>query len=224
VKAIAIWLALSGVAWADPAPELVVVGVYRPVELSGRTLNAPREVYLAERNGATPTLPGLVGRELTVRRRVPVPAVLPLGEVPAKPAAPAEAVAPARPAPVPTRDIEVTVGTLRVVAVREGVVVAEVVADRLTAPAEPKKAKGRKAPPKVEADAPAATEMPVVMAGDVVRFDPPPAAPPAPPPPGVIPEETHRLKQERAELEAELKRRNAPPPAPYQRPDPRWNL
>ncbi len=226
MKAIAIWLTLVGVAWADPAPnELVVVGVYRPLELSGRTLNAPREVYLAERSGPTPTLSGLVGRELTVSRRVPVPAVLPLGDVPEKAPAPADAVRPARPDPVPTRVIEVTVGTVRVVAVREGVVVAEVVADRLTAPAEvPKKGKAKKPPPKVRIESPVAAEMAVVMAGDVVRFDPPPPPPVPPPPPGVVPEEAQRLEQERATLEAELKRRSAPPPSPYQRPDPRWNL
>lgn len=242
------WISLvASSSWAseipkaiDPQMELVVVGVYRPVELTGRTLGAPREVYLAAPEGKPAPPEALVGQELPVIRRVPVPATLPVppsgAAVPATAAPPRkgtaslpDSVTAVRPIPTPTRSIDVLVGRLRVVAVRDGIVVAQVVADRLAEASAPPpvSAKGRKsrttAPPSPAVGAPPALEMPVVMAGDLVRFDPPPIRG-APPPPGVDPDESARLRQEKAALEAELRGRTAPPPGKYTRPDARWDL
>ncbi len=57
-------------------PELIqVIGVERPVDLKGRTVQTPRQVYLS-----APHLKDkdLVGRRLKVIRRVPVPGATPL--------------------------------------------------------------------------------------------------------------------------------------------------
>ncbi len=54
---------------------LKVVGVYRPIALKGRTVMAPREVYLQPISASGP-LEALVGKTLEVRRRVPVPALV----------------------------------------------------------------------------------------------------------------------------------------------------
>ncbi len=70
---------LSGVAPAAEADrrfELTVVGVYRPVDLQGRTVQAPREIYLRARPGTDVPLTPLVGRTLTVHRLVEVPALV----------------------------------------------------------------------------------------------------------------------------------------------------
>lgn len=53
--------------------EFIVVGVYRPVEMAGRVVSVPREVYLQSKNDSKSALSDLLGRTLEVRRRVPVP-------------------------------------------------------------------------------------------------------------------------------------------------------
>ena len=49
------------------------MGVYRPIDLSGRVVNSPREVYL-QSVGDGHTLEDMVGVKLDVYRRMPVPA------------------------------------------------------------------------------------------------------------------------------------------------------
>ena len=85
----------------DLVIELVVVGVYRPVELSGRTVVVQREIYLEPREPTVKGLDELRGRVFPMYRRVAVPTALPLsrpGAVasapPAPPTAAAVAVAP----------------------------------------------------------------------------------------------------------------------------------
>ncbi len=82
------WAAAStaSVAYAD-APdgerfELQVVGVYRPVDLSGRTVQAPREIWLRA-TSADGALATLIGRTLTVHRQVEVPAQVGVAGAPA---------------------------------------------------------------------------------------------------------------------------------------------
>jgi len=101
--------------------ELLVVGVYRPVEMSGRTVKVDREVYLQPVDGKADKLPELLNKRLTVHRRVPVPmsvtaspatapapVSVPLVPASAAPASaapvsavPAPASAPVAPAPAP---------------------------------------------------------------------------------------------------------------------------
>ncbi|MEE2787579.1 MAG: hypothetical protein VX589_09585 [Myxococcota bacterium] len=57
----------------DTSLALQVVGVYRPVDLAGRVVQAPREVYLQSMDDGH-DLKGLVGVQLEVFRRMPVPA------------------------------------------------------------------------------------------------------------------------------------------------------
>jgi hypothetical protein len=57
--------------------ELVVVSVYRPVEMEGRTVTVPREVYLQAAGEQGARLKEFVGRALDVYRKVPVPMVAP---------------------------------------------------------------------------------------------------------------------------------------------------
>ncbi len=54
-------------------PDFTVVGVYRPVELSGRTVTQSREVFLQAQSDET-DLQTLVGRTLTIHRKSRVPA------------------------------------------------------------------------------------------------------------------------------------------------------
>lgn len=56
--------------------EFVVVGVYRPVEMVGRVVTVPREIYLQATRGSEGSLNDMVGQTLDVRRRVPVPAAV----------------------------------------------------------------------------------------------------------------------------------------------------
>jgi len=79
-------LALLVVLRVAPAPapedaggiELLVVSVYRPVDMEGRTQKTPREVYLRPVEPGVPDLEKLVGQKVTVFRAVPVPAVVSL--------------------------------------------------------------------------------------------------------------------------------------------------
>ena len=99
---------------ASPEPprdlrQLVVVGVYRPVEMQGRTVTVAREVYLQAVDGQGDKVGDLRGQALEVYRKVPVPAAVaavqpPDGSAsvsPGLPAAPAPAAAPATRAPEP---------------------------------------------------------------------------------------------------------------------------
>jgi hypothetical protein len=74
--------------------QLVVVGVYRPVEMVGRVVSVPREVYLQPATGQGGQLRELLGQRLEVFRSVPVPAAVELPAV-----ASAAAGAPAAPGP-----------------------------------------------------------------------------------------------------------------------------
>ncbi|MCB9540614.1 MAG: hypothetical protein H6704_30715 [Myxococcales bacterium] len=85
--------ALIGLATLTAAPaaaeppsgerfDLQVVGVYRPVDLTGRTVQAPREIWLRATDAAG-DLSTLIGRTLTVHRTVEVPAQVPVGGAPA---------------------------------------------------------------------------------------------------------------------------------------------
>lgn len=82
---------LATPALADPAAprgaryELQVVAVHRPLDLDGRFTTAPREVFLQPLGEPTGPLDALVGHTLTVVRRAPVPAVVPIA--PEKPTA-----------------------------------------------------------------------------------------------------------------------------------------
>lgn len=83
--------------------ELVVVSVYRPVEMEGRTVAVPREVYLQAAGDPGARLKEFVGKSLEVYRKVPVPTVVAPGNAPGAPAtAPTSpnAVASATAAPV----------------------------------------------------------------------------------------------------------------------------
>ena len=59
--------------------EFQVVGVYRPVELAGRVVNSPREVYL-QSTTEDRDISGFVGVTLEVLRRSPVPATVHMRE------------------------------------------------------------------------------------------------------------------------------------------------
>lgn len=188
--------------------ELTVVGVYRPVDLEGRTIATPREVYLQAR-GEGASLADLVGRTLTVHRRVPVPASVPMKTDAAEPeeaTAAAEVVHPA-PATVPSRRIEVEVGRLEVVSIRGDVAIARVRTDGV----------------RPEGDQPPATwvELPAVLVGDVARLVV--APPPLSPPPPLSAEERRRLEAEREALERDLARRGKKRP-PYERKVMKWKL
>lgn len=56
--------------------DFVVVGVYRPVEMVGRVVTVPREVYLQSTGSPGTALSNLLGQTLEVRRRVPVPTAI----------------------------------------------------------------------------------------------------------------------------------------------------
>ena len=80
---------------------LVVVGVFRPVEMAGRTVAVPREVYLQATDTKADRVRDLLGKTLEVRRLVPVPAAVPAGGTSmAAEVQPAEAATPA-PSPPP---------------------------------------------------------------------------------------------------------------------------
>ncbi len=61
--------------------EFRVVGVYRPVDLHGRTVQAPREVYLQPLSASGP-ISALVGQTIDVHRQVAVPASVPFADKP----------------------------------------------------------------------------------------------------------------------------------------------
>jgi hypothetical protein len=82
--------------------ELLVVGVYRPVEMSGRTVKVDREVFLQPVDGKGDKVGDLVGRRMTVHRRakVPVSVEAPVAAPPASaPAAASSASSPPPSAP-----------------------------------------------------------------------------------------------------------------------------
>lgn len=207
--------------------ELLVVGVYRPLDLEGRTVVEPREVYLQSVGVPAGPLSALIGRDLDVIRRAPLPAAVPLpAHAPTEPetAAPAEAADPPPPEAPPTDDgitrptpapieaprVATPVGRLQVTAVRGDVVVARVVHDGVdsTMHAEAEKPDGR-------------PDLPAIMAGDLARYvEPPP--PPAKPPP-LSADEKARLEAEKQRLEQDDARRRVRP-KPYERPVMRWKL
>lgn len=223
-------LALPAVAAESPSPamaeagrpteagthyDLLVVGVYRPLDLEGRFIVEPREVYLQSIGVPDGPLSTLIGRTLEVVRQVPVPASVPMldpeTEAPTMPD-------PERPGAVPTRTVPTPVGRLEVIAIRGEVVVARVLADGVGPTEAPAEAMtGGMAP---EA-APSRVDVPAVMAGDVARYVEPP--PPIPPPPPLTAEEKARLEAEQRRLEQDDARRKARP-KPYERPVMRWRL
>ena len=82
------------------ARKLEVVGVYRPVEMAGRTVSVPREIYLQAIDGKGERLKDLVGKVLEVHRSVPVPTAVPQRGGPSVPSSTAilpSAIAPATP-------------------------------------------------------------------------------------------------------------------------------
>ena len=84
--------------------EFQIVGVYRPVDLAGRVVNTPREVYLQstiEGHDITP----YVGATLDVLRRSPVPATVHMRE-----RMDSEEAKPAQPEPKPAAKTETHVG------------------------------------------------------------------------------------------------------------------
>jgi hypothetical protein len=82
--------------------ELIVVSVYRPVEMEGRTVTVPREVYLQATGDQGARLKEFVGKSLEVYRKVPVPTVVPPGATPAAAPTPVRAsVTPTGPVAVP---------------------------------------------------------------------------------------------------------------------------
>lgn len=82
--------------------ELIVVSVYRPVEMEGRTVTVPREVYLQATGDQGARLKEFVGKSLEVYRKVPVPTVVPPGATPAAAPTPVRAsVTPTGPVALP---------------------------------------------------------------------------------------------------------------------------
>ncbi len=217
--------------------ELLVVGVYRPLDLEGRTVVEPREVYLQAVGVPQGPLSTLIGRNLEVIRRAPVPAAVPLvqpapPEAAAAPDAPAAAPSgsataaapspsPAPPAstpevarptiePMPMPRVPTPIGRLQVTAVRGDVVVARVVHDGVETEMHP------------EAEKPdGRVDLPAIMAGDTARYVEPP--PPIPAPPPLTDEEKARLEAEQRRLEKDDARRKARP-RPFERPVMRWKL
>lgn len=61
---------------------LQVVGIYRPLELEGRFVEIPREVYLQAIATPSGPLEALIGQTLDVTRRMPVPAMMPMAPAP----------------------------------------------------------------------------------------------------------------------------------------------
>lgn len=199
--------------------DLLVVGVYRPLDLEGRFIVEPREVYLQSIGVPDGPLSTLIGRTLEVVRQVPVPASVPMLDPEAPAAASQPASAPTRaepetPGAVPTRTVPTPVGRLEVTAIRGEVVVARVLEDGV-GPTETMV--GGMAPEAV----PSRVDVPAVMAGDVARYVEPP--PPIPPPPPLTAEEKARLEAEQRRLEQDDARRKARP-KPYERPVMRWRL
>ena len=185
------WLTLASPVAAAPMAEpiemtLQVVGVHRPVDLQGRTVQTPREVYLRSPPEQTMTLDALIGKVLTVHRTAPAPGALP------KPDAGIVA-------------LEIQIGRIEVIAVRDAVAIARVIEDG------------------IHTDAPAVpgVELPAVMVGDVARFTPPPPPPPAPP--ALSAAEVDRLEADRKRLEQADAVRRAKP-QPYRRKVMRWEL
>ncbi len=216
--------------------DLLVVGVYRPLDLEGRTVVEPREVYLQSIGVPEGPLSILIGRTLEVIREVPVPAAVPPPSPASQPATaapdpstrppqpapeapvspvPAPAVTRPGPEPLPTHTAPTPVGRLEVTAVRGEVVVARVIEDGVDGPA--------RLPVEAAIMGPASSriDLPAVMAGDVARYVEPP--PPAPPPPPLSADEQARLDAEKRRLEKDDARRKARP-KPYERPVMRWKL
>lgn len=187
---------------AEPAGtryELLVVGVYRPLDLEGRFVEQPREVYLQSVGVPEGPLTDLIGRALTVVRQAPVPAAVPLIDRAAAPRAP-DGGAPDAGVPEPPT-MPTPIGRLEVTAVRGEIVIARIVDPE--APADPR------------------VDVPAVMAGDLARYVEPP--PPPPPPPPLTADEKAALEAEQRRLERDDARRRSRP-GPYERPVMKWKL
>lgn len=198
--------------------ELLVVGVYRPLDLEGRTVVEPREVYLQSVDVPQGPLTALIGRDLEVIRQAPVPAAVPLAAEapdagPSPTPTPAESPEVVQPTvePLPTTTVPTPVARLQVTAVRGDVVVARVMYDGVDSTLHP------------EAEKPDETrvDLPAVLAGDLARYVEPP--PPIPAPPPLTDAERARLEAEQRALEKDDARRKVRP-KPYQRPVMRWKL
>ncbi len=164
--------------------DLQVVGVYRPVDLTGRTVQAPREIWLRALD-TEGDLAKLVGRTLTVHRKVEVPAQVPVPGAPAsqpagKGAADAEAGA-TRPAPKGKKARVKRRPPSRAVARKRAEAAAKAEAEGRAAPSEPEvepTAKADTPAPAVPVEHPAdAPPLPLRSPAPRVRAPAPPTIP-----------------------------------------------
>ncbi len=191
----------------DLVIELVVVGVYRPVELSGRTVVVQREIYLEPREPTVKGLDELRGRVFPMYRRVAVPTALPLsrpGAVasapPAPPTAAAVAVAPpaASVAPAPPTVAPAPPSAPRSPPSAHLMSAAERLAELRRRSAEP---------PSVAPPPPSVAPPPPSVAPPPPSVAPPPPSVAAPPP---LPASIHVSK---VEPESPIRRPRPQPPA-----------
>ncbi len=225
--------------------ELKVVGIYRSVELKGRTVATPREVYLQPLSASGP-LEALVGQTLDVfRPGVPVPASVDFVDTPkakaktgkkkkrkkrrrprkkskaaAKLAAAKKAAAPAEVAPkAPPRPEAERVERLAPRPVKT--VAMEVMVGKVKVVAVRSGVVVANAHDTPEGAPAVAGTLPAVMAGDLARLEVAPPAPP--PPPSLTPAEKSVLDADRKVTEKEDHRRRNPPKK-YKRAKMRWKL
>ena len=228
--------------------ELKVVGVYRSVELQGRTVATPREVYLQPLSASGP-IDALVGQTLDVHRRVPVPASIDFVEKPgaAKAGDKKSAKKQRKPRRRPRKRIKPEEATRLGAGAKPAAKPAAAAA--AAAPAGERVARPgarpvKTAPMEVKVGqvkvvavrsgvvvaqavetmgAPSAVggAVPAVMAGDLARLELRPPAPP--PPPSLSAAEQSVLDADRKVTEKEDHRRRHPPKK-YKRAKMRWKL
>ncbi len=194
--------------------ELLVVGVYRPVEMSGRTVKVDREVFLQPADGKGDKVGDLVGRRMTVHRRAKVPVSVEAPVVAPPPSA-APAAAPSASPPPPSAAPTVPPSAVPSAAPQKLTAVERLRALRAAA-------QGGKAPasaPPPSSKAPASAPPPSSTAPASAPPAPPTAAPPVvastPPAPRPDPFDARRLQiQLGGKPDADGVARQTPRPVP----------